>query len=65
MPKIKTHKATKKRFKITSKGKVIHWKKGDNGHLRSKKTNRRKRRLSGPDQLANNTEARKVKKLIN
>lgn len=65
MPKIKTHKATKKRFKITSRGKVVHWKKGDNGHLRSKKSTRRKRRLSGSDQLSNKTEAKKIKKLVN
>ncbi|MCA9382604.1 50S ribosomal protein L35 [Candidatus Dojkabacteria bacterium] len=65
MPKLKTHKATKKRFKITSSGKVMHWKKGNNGHLRSKKTTKHKQRLSGPDTLSNTTEARKVKKLVN
>ena len=64
MPKIKTHKASKKRFRLTPRGKIIHWKQGDNGHLRSKKNNRQKSRLSGPKKLTQSSEIIKIKKLI-
>ncbi|MDR4507988.1 MAG: 50S ribosomal protein L35 [Candidatus Brocadiaceae bacterium] len=44
MPKLKTHKGTKKRIKVSSKGKVIRSKAG-RGHLLSGKSGRRKERL--------------------
>ena len=62
--KIKTHKATKKRFKITGSGKVMHWKQGDNAHLRTKKTLRRKRRLAGAKLLANSQEVKRIKRIL-
>ncbi|RLD16082.1 MAG: 50S ribosomal protein L35 [Caldiserica bacterium] len=40
----KTHKGTKKRFKITKGGKIIH-KRAGKSHLLSKKSKRRKREL--------------------
>lgn len=60
----KTHKATKKRFKISANGKVRHKKQRDNAHLKTKKTNRRLRRQEGKGQLSNDTEAKKIKRLI-
>ncbi|RME66201.1 MAG: 50S ribosomal protein L35 [Caldilineae bacterium] len=36
MPKMKTHKGAKKRFRVTKKGKVMRMKQGGN-HLRRKK----------------------------
>jgi len=42
MPKIKTHKATAKRFKITGTGKIMRTKIGKS-HLRRKKPGRVKR----------------------
>ena len=42
MPKIKTHKATAKRFKRTGKGKLMRVKIGKS-HLRRKKSKRVKR----------------------
>ncbi|MBC7251549.1 MAG: 50S ribosomal protein L35 [Anaerolineae bacterium] len=39
MPKIKTHKATAKRFKYTSTGKLMRTK-GGKSHLRRKKSKR-------------------------
>ena len=42
MPKTKTHGSTKKRFKITSTGKVMRRRAGAN-HLRSKKSESAKR----------------------
>lgn len=38
MPKIKTHKGTAKRFRLTKNGKVMRMKAG-RSHLRRKKTN--------------------------
>ncbi len=39
MPKIKTHKATSKRFRLTGRGKLMHTKLGKS-HLRRKKSRR-------------------------
>jgi len=44
MPKMKTHKATAKRFKITGRGKVRRRKQGSS-HLRRKKSKRAKREM--------------------
>jgi large subunit ribosomal protein L35 len=42
MPKLKTHKGAKSRFKITGGGKIMRVK-GGKSHLRRKKSNRSKR----------------------
>ena len=63
--KVKTHKATKKRFKITKNKKVLHGKQGNNDHLRIKKSGPRKRRLKGKTGLQNKTERKKIIALIN
>ncbi len=47
MPKMKTHKATAKRLKVTGSGKIMH-KQAGASHLLSKKTAARKRRLAIP-----------------
>jgi large subunit ribosomal protein L35 len=52
MPKQKTHKATKKRFRLTAKGKVKHRGAGTS-HLASRMTHKRKRNLRGTRVLAN------------
>jgi large subunit ribosomal protein L35 len=44
MPKMKTHRSTAKRFKVTGKGKLRRLKQGRN-HLRRKKSKRAKREL--------------------
>ncbi len=46
MPKQKTHKGTKKRFRLSAKGKVKHRPAGTS-HLASRKTTKRKRHLRG------------------
>jgi len=46
MPKQKTHKGTKKRFRLTAKGKVKHRQAGTS-HLASRLTPKRKRNLRG------------------
>jgi large subunit ribosomal protein L35 len=44
MPKQKTHKGMKKRFKVSSKGKVKH-RSASRGHLLSHKSGKQKRQL--------------------
>jgi large subunit ribosomal protein L35 len=46
MPKTKTHKGTKKRFRLTAKGKVKHRHAGTS-HLATRKTHKQKRNLRG------------------
>ena len=50
MPKMKTHKGIKKRFKITANGKVRH-KRANTGHLMSGKSGNRCRSLRKPAML--------------
>jgi len=44
MPKQKTHKASKKRFRVSAKGKLMRVQAG-NKHLNSPKAGKRKRQL--------------------
>ena len=44
MPKIKTHRGAKKRFKVTAGGKVLR-RHSMKSHILTKKTTKRKRRL--------------------
>ena len=44
MPKLKTHKGTQKRFKVTAKKKVLH-SKANKSHILTKKASKRKRHL--------------------
>jgi large subunit ribosomal protein L35 len=46
MPKMKTHKGTKKRFRLSAKGKVMHRAAGTS-HLASRMSHKRKRNLRG------------------
>ena len=46
MPKLKSHKGIKKRFKITAKGK-LRYKHPGNSHLMNTKNAKRRRRLTG------------------
>lgn len=46
MPKQKTHKGTKKRFRLTATGKVKHRAAGTS-HLASRMSQKRKRKLRG------------------
>ena len=51
MPKQKTHKGTKKRFRLTGTGKVKHRRAGTS-HLQVRLTAKRKRKLRGTGVLA-------------
>jgi large subunit ribosomal protein L35 len=46
MPKMKTHKASRKRFKVSANGKLIRNQAGKK-HLNSHKSGKRKRHLRG------------------
>lgn len=51
MNKLKTHKATKKRFRVTAKGKVKHRGAGTS-HLATRVSKKRRRNLRGTRVLA-------------
>ena len=59
MPKQKTHKGTKKRFRLTGKGKVKHRQSGTS-HLASRMTQKRKRNLRGTATV-DEIEAKKIR----
>lgn len=46
MPKMKTHRATAKRFRVTRNGKVLH-RKASGNHMLTKKSGSRRRRIEG------------------
>lgn len=50
MPKLKTHKGTAKRVKLTPNGKVMRRRAGGN-HILQKKSNARKRTINTPAQV--------------
>ncbi len=60
--KLKTHKATSKRFRVTGTGKVVRTK-GGKSHLRRTTAKRTKRKFMKLLGLASSTEARRVKRL--
>src|SRR5208337_472365 len=60
MPKLKTHKGMKKRFKVSATAKVSH-KRCGSSHLMSHKSAKRVRRLRKPTQLTVAAEARRIR----
>ena len=62
MPKQKTHKGAKDRFKVTGTGKLRRRQQGMN-HLKTAKTSRRKRKLSGETTVAK-ADRKEVKRLL-
>ena len=63
MPKMKTHKGAKKRFKITGSGKVKRMK-AFKSHILTKKSSKRKRRLRQATTIQTNGEVRNIKRLL-
>lgn len=63
MPKMKTHKGAKKRFKVTGSGKVRRYK-AFKSHILTKKTSKRKRRLRQPGLVKTIGDIKRVKRLI-
>lgn len=62
MPKMKTHKGAKKRYKVTGTGKIMRRNKNLN-HLLEKKPQSRKRRLAGTRQLTGG-DAERARRLL-
>jgi len=62
MPKMKTHKSSAKRFKVSSSGKIIR-SKAYKSHILTKKTAKRKRNLR-KDTTVSSAEVKKVKVLL-
>ena len=60
MPKMKTHKASKKRFKVTANGKLKRVQAGKK-HLNSPKSGKRKRHLRSPIMETGKVAAKYIK----
>ena len=63
MPKMKTHKGAKKRFKITGSGKVKRMR-AFKSHILTKKSSKRKRRLRQSTTIKTNGEVKNIKRLL-
>jgi large subunit ribosomal protein L35 len=62
LPKIKTHKATAKRFKYSKRGKLLRTK-GGKSHLRRRKSKRVKRMLDEMHEVTAQGDIKRVKRL--
>lgn len=62
MPKLKTHKATAKRVKITSTGKILRERAFGN-HMLSKKSKGRKRNINTPAMITG-TAKKNIKRAL-
>src|SRR3954447_21392271 len=63
MPKLKTHKGIKKRFKISANGKVSH-KRCGSSHLMSHKNGKQVRRLRKKSVLKVEAEAHRLRRAV-
>ncbi len=62
MPKQKTHKGTKKRFRLTAKGKAKHRSAGTS-HLAGRMSQKRKRQLRGTT-TTNDTNSKMIREAL-
>ncbi len=60
--KLKTHKSTAKRFKVTGTGKVVRTK-GGKSHLRRRTSKRSKRQFTKMLEVSNKKEAKRIRRL--
>jgi len=63
MPKMKTHRASAKRFRVTRGGKVLH-RKATGNHMLTKKSGSRRRRIEGNAEVTATSERTKIKRLL-
>lgn len=63
MPKLKTRKGVKKRFKISKSGKVLRTKAGKR-HILTKKSRKRKRNLRRSAVVENKAIAKRIKMML-
>ncbi len=62
MPKLKTHKSTAKRIKVTGKGKLMH-SHMPKGHLRRRRSKRLKRALDRTVEVVSHEQGKKIHQL--
>ena len=62
MPKQKSHKGTKKRFRVTANGKVKHRQSGTS-HLAFRKTHKQRRNLRGTEVVAE-VDAKRIRRAL-
>jgi large subunit ribosomal protein L35 len=62
LPKIKTHKATAKRFKYTSQGKLLRTK-GGKSHLRRKRSKRVRRMFDEMHEVMASGDIKRIRRL--
>jgi large subunit ribosomal protein L35 len=62
MPKLKTHKGLRKRFKLTAKGKV-KCRQAGTSHLASRMSQKRKRNLRGTATISA-VEAKRIRNML-
>ncbi len=62
MPKMKTHRTSAKRFKITGTGKVSR-RQANRHHGNERLSSKRLRRLKG-DEIVTPTEAKRIKRML-
>ena len=60
--KIKTHKATAKRFRVTKNGKILRMK-GGKSHLRRKKSTRTLHEFRGTLEITNAADKKRITRL--
>lgn len=63
MPKLKTHKGSKKRFRVSANGKVMH-KRAGSSHLMSHKSGKQVRRLRKTTVLKVEAEAKRLRRAL-
>lgn len=63
MPKMKSHKGARKRFKLTASGEVKRGR-AFKSHILTKKTSKRKRRLRRAALIATRGEVKRLKRLL-
>jgi large subunit ribosomal protein L35 len=63
MPRLKTHKGIKKRFKVSANGKVSH-KRCGSSHLMSHKSGKQVRRLRKKSTLSVSAEAHRLRRAV-
>ncbi|HKR09835.1 MAG TPA: 50S ribosomal protein L35 [Gemmatimonadaceae bacterium] len=63
MPKMKSHRGARKRFKVTGSGKIKRFR-AFKSHILTKKTSKRKRRLRRATDVHTSGETRNIKRLL-
>jgi len=63
MPKMKSHKGAKARFKVTSTGKIRR-RKANLNHFLGKKSSSRKRRLQNTGAAVSGADTKRIRKML-